>query len=227
MDIYKYAHTIANFNLFSGFTKEELNKIFNSSKFEIKKYGKGQIIHLQNDICHTMDIILNGKVSFQKIDESGKVLTVNVFSTGDILGVNLMFSSRNCYPMTFVSKTSVMLLHMHKELVIELCQNSESFMIGLMTVVSDKTIMLIDEIKFISLKSIRQCIIVFLRYEYNIQKNTVIKLNISKKDFAERLGIQRTSLNRELNKMRKDGLLEYDARTITLKNIDLSKEWEI
>lgn len=174
-----------------------------------------------------MDIILNGKVSVQKINENGKVLTVNVFSTSDILGANLIFSSRNCYPMTDVSKTSVMLLHMHKELVLELCQNSESFMIGLMTVISDKTIMLIDEIKLISLKSIRQCIIVFLRYEYHIQKNTVIKPNISKKDFAERLGIQRSSLNRELNKMRKDGLLEYDARTITLKNIDLSKEWKI
>jgi len=34
---------------------------------------------------------------------------------------------------------------------------------------------------------------------------------------AERLGIQRSSLSRELNKMRKDGLLEYDARTVTLK----------
>lgn len=84
-----------------------------------------------------MDIILNGKVSVQKIDENGKVLTVNVFSTSDILGANLIFSSRNCYPMTVVSKTSVMLLHMHKKLVLELCQNSESFMIGLMTVISD------------------------------------------------------------------------------------------
>lgn len=49
------------YRLYSGFTKEELNKIFSSSKFEIKEYGEGQIIHLQNDICHTMDIVLNGK----------------------------------------------------------------------------------------------------------------------------------------------------------------------
>jgi CRP-like cAMP-binding protein len=95
------------------------------------------------------------------------------------------------------------------------------------TVISDKAIMLTDTINLISLKSIRQCIIAFLRYEYHIQKNTVIKLNISKKDFAERLGIQRTSLNRELNKMRKDGLLEYDARTVTLKNIDVGEDWRI
>ncbi|MDD4541884.1 MAG: helix-turn-helix domain-containing protein, partial [Eubacteriales bacterium] len=33
---------------------------------------------------------------------------------------------------------------------------------------------------------------------------------------AEQLGVQRTSLSRELAKMRDNGLVEYDARTITL-----------
>ena len=61
----------------------------------------------------------------------------------------------------------------------------------------------------------------YLKYEYHIQKSNIITINISKKDLAERLGIQRSSLSRELNKMRKDGLLEYDARTVTLKNIDI------
>ena len=224
MNINKYLNAIVNFNLFSGFTKEEMNKTFSSLKFEVKEFKKGQVIHMQKDICSTMDIILKGKVSVQKIDENGKVLTVNVFSTSDILGANIIFSSRDCYPMTVVSKTSVILLSMHKELVLELCQNNESFMISLMTVISNKASMLTDTINLISLKSIRQCIIIYLKYQYNIQKNTVIKPNISKKDFAERLGIQRSSLNRELNKMKKDGLLEYDARTITLKNIDIGKD---
>jgi len=47
----------------------------------------------------------------------------------------------------------------------------------------------------------------------------VIRLHYSKKELAERLGVQRSSLGRELNKMRREGLLEYDARTITLKNL--------
>ena len=48
-------------------------------------------------------------------------------------------------------------------------------------------------------------------------------MNISKKELAERLGVQRTSLSREVNKMKNDGLLEYNARTITLKNINIVK----
>ncbi|MGI6629905.1 MAG: Crp/Fnr family transcriptional regulator [Acetivibrionales bacterium] len=195
--------------------------MFSSSKYQINQYKKEQIIHIQNEICYTMDIILEGRVSVQKIDEDGNILKINVFSGGDILGANLLFSSRNSYPMTVVSESNTVILHIYKELILELSQTNLRFMIGLMTVISDRTLLLTDKIDAISLKTIRQRIIDFLRYEYYLQKSNILQLNISKKDLAERLGIQRTSLSRELNKMRRDGLLEYNARTITLKRIDV------
>lgn len=195
--------------------------MFSSSKYKINQYNKGQIIHIQNEICYTIDIILEGRVSVQKIDEDGDILKINVFSCGDIFGANLLFSSRNSYPMTVVSESNTVILHIYKELILELSQTNLRFMIGLMTVISDRTLLLTDKIDAISLKTIRQRIIDFLRYEYYLQKSNILQLNISKKDLAERLGIQRTSLSRELNKMRRDSLLEYNARTITLKRIDV------
>lgn len=190
----------------------------------IKEYGKEQVVHLQNEICRTLDIVLIGQVAIQKIDEYGNVLTINVFSNRDIIGANLIFSSRNYYPMTVVAKSNVIILHIQRELILELCSKNINFMVALMKEISDRTVILTDKINAISLKTIRQCIVDFLRYECHLQKSNVIKLNISKKDLSERLGIQRSSLSRELNKMREDGLLEYDARTITLKNISISKE---
>lgn len=166
-----------------------------------------------------MDIILEGKVSVQKIDEEGNILKVAVFSGGDILGANLLFSSSNHYPMTIVSESKTVVLHAYKDLILELCQKNTAFMAGLLTVISNKALVLTEKIDAISFKTVRQRIADFLKYEYYVQKSTVIKLNTTKKDLAERLGIQRTSLSRELNKMRKDGLLEYDAKTITLKGI--------
>ncbi len=58
----------------------------------------------------------------------------------------------------------------------------------------------------------------FISYESYIQKSTAVKVGISKKDLAQRMEVQRSSLSRELNKMRKDGLIEFDSKTITLKN---------
>lgn len=217
MKIDDYIDVIANMNLFCNFSYEELSRIFKPSKFEIKEYKKEEIIHLQNELCHTMDIIISGKVIVQKIEENGNVLTINDFSVGDSLGANIIFSSKNYYPMTIAAISKVVILHLKKELILELCQNSIDFMTLLLQEISDRTLFLTDKIATISLKTIRQRIDEFLKYEYYIQKSNVIKLNISKKDLAERIGIQRTSLSRELNKMRKEGLIEYDSRTITIK----------
>jgi len=57
-------------------------------------------------------------------------------------------------------------------------------------------------------------------YESYVQKSNIIKLEVTKKDLAEKFGVQRSSLSRELNKMRKDGLIEYDAYSITIVNLD-------
>ncbi|MGV8906952.1 MAG: Crp/Fnr family transcriptional regulator [Acetobacterium sp.] len=221
INIDNYLEVIASLDLFYGFTKDDLKGIFSLLKYDIKAYNKDQIIHLQNECCNTMDIIVNGQVSVQNLDENGNILLINIFLDGDILGANLMFSSRNNYPMTVVAQTEAVILHIHKEFVLELCQMNKDFMIALMTAISDRTLILTDKINAISLKTIRQCIMDFLKYEYHIQKTNVIKLGISKKDFAERLGIQRSSLSRELNKMRKEGLLEYDSKTITIKDISI------
>ena len=219
MKIDNYLDAIYATNLFCGFSKIELSEIFSTSKYEINEYKKEEIIHLQNEICHTMDIILYGKVTVQNIDENGNILTINVFSASENIGANIIFSSKNFYPMTIAAISKVIILHIKKELILELCQTNIDFMVHLMQQISDRTVFLTDKIAAISLKTIRQRIMDFLKYEYYIQKSNVIKLEISKKDLAERLGIQRTSLSRELNKMHKDGFIEYDAKTITLKKL--------
>jgi len=204
---------------FKDFTRQEVNQILQERECRIKKYEKDQMIHMENEKCSTMDIILAGKLTIQNIDANGNVLTIGTFFVGDMIGANLMFSSRNAYPMTAISSCETTLLQIERDLVLELCRKKESFMQALLGVISDKTIVLTDKINAISLKTIRQYLTEIIKYEEKRQGSKVILLGVSKKELAERLGIQRSSLSRELNKMRKDGLVDFDARTITIKNL--------
>ncbi|PKM60139.1 MAG: Crp/Fnr family transcriptional regulator [Firmicutes bacterium HGW-Firmicutes-4] len=207
-------------SLFSDFSDEALNQVFRAHYYEKREYEKDQVIHFQNECCRTMDLILSGRVAVQNLDREGNVLTISIFQDGDVLGANLIFSSRNNYPMTVLAQSLVEILHLDQEMILELCQMNRTFMIGLMKAISDKTLILTDKINAISMKTIRQCIIDFLHYESRIQKSQRIRLPSSKKDLAQRFGIQRSSLSRELNKMRQDGLIDYDAKTITIKDLD-------
>lgn len=211
---------LSGHSLFSDFSDEALNQVFRAHYHEKRAYEKDQVIHFQNECCRTMDLILSGRVAVQNLDKEGNVLTISIFQEGDVLGANLIFSSRNNYPMTVLAQSPVVILHLHQELVLELCQMNRTFMVGLMKAISDKTLILTDKINAISMKTIRQCIIDFLRVESRIQKSQVVQLPSSKKDLAQRFGIQRSSLSRELNKMRQDGLVDFDSKTITIKNLN-------
>ena len=178
-------------------------------------------MHLQNEKCDNLDIILSGTVSVQKIDSAGDMLTICNFMAGDIMGENLLFSHRNSYPVTAIAKYDTEILQIKKDLILMLCQNNINFLNSFLQSISDKTLILTDKIKTLTLKTIRQCIIEFLLYEYHLQKCTTIKLNYSKKELAEKIGVQRPSLFRELNKMRKDGLLTYDSRSIIITDVNL------
>ena len=63
-------------------------------------------------------------------------------------------------------------------------------------------------------RTIRECIISYLNYESKKQESSTIKLEITKKALAERIGVQRTSLSRELARMRDEGLIDFDSESI-------------
>ena len=65
-------------------------------------------------------------------------------------------------------------------------------------------------------RTIRESIISYLDYERKKQNSNIIKLSMTKKALAERIGVQRTSLSRELAKMREDGLIEFTPVSISL-----------
>jgi CRP-like cAMP-binding protein len=194
-------------NFFSGFCEVELSEIIRSPETTINQFQKDQVIHLKNEPCHRMDVILSGRVAVLNLDENGNMLTVNVFGVGESVGENLLFAVKNGYPMTVVAATQVTLLQLERELVVALCQKN-----------AQKTMILTDKLTVISLKTVRQRIYDYLSHQYQLQKTLVITLGCSKKELAERLGVQRTSLSRELAKMKKAGLLDYDAKTITIKS---------
>lgn len=224
MNIKDYLDILKLTGLFDEFSAKELLNLFKTHNYIISKYNKGSIIHFESEKCNYWDIILKGQVFVQKIDEKGNVLTVAEFKIGDNIGGNLLFSKYPYYPMSVIAKSDAEILHIDKDFVLQLCQTSQDFLIQFLTCISDKTAILTSKIKSISMKSIKESIIEFLNYEYYSQKSKEIKLNMTKKELAERLGIQRTSLSRELNKMKKDGLIDYDAHSITICDFDIIRK---
>lgn len=118
--------------------------------------------------------------------------------------------------MTVTAKEPTVILEISKERLFKLFTVHQRFLEKYLEIVSDHVTILGDRIKHYVNRTIRESVISFLEYESKKQNTNRIKLKMTKKALAEKIGVQRTSLSRELAKMKRDGLILYDADSITL-----------
>lgn len=216
MKILNYIDFLMQLSLFSGLVKETLSTLLEQEAF-IQNFTSNQIIYLQNEKANTMDIVLEGGIIVQNIDQKGNTLSIVSLGKGDMLGGNLIFSDKNEYPMTLIAKSDTLLLRMKKDTILNLCQIDKKFLINLLALFSDKALVLTTKISSLARKTIKEKIMDFLIFESNHQGSDKIILSLSKKELSDRFGIERPSLQRELKKMKNEGLIDYDSRSITLK----------
>ena len=207
---------IRNTTLIKSLSYGDVNTNRINGKLKIVSYKQNSVIHFDRELCSTLEIIISGKVVIDRIEESGNLLTISEFYKDDILGGNLLFSKNPYYPMTVSTQLSTDILEIDKEVLFELFCNNPVFLRTYLELTSDRAFILGDKIKHYVNKTIRESIMNYLNYESKKQKSNHIKLNITKKALAERIGVQRTSLSRELAKMRKDGLIVFDRNSITI-----------
>ncbi|MFI3210294.1 MAG: Crp/Fnr family transcriptional regulator [Peptostreptococcaceae bacterium] len=203
--------------LLSFISEDNIDYVISNSV--IKKYKKSAIIYFKDDICLSYDIILNGKISVEDIDKDGNIDKLCEFMKGDVLGDVLIFSSENKYPMNIVVSKNCEILHIKKEILLDLCQKDIYFLERFLSSLSNKAVVLKNKIKLLSSKNLREKIINFLIKEENIQNTNIISLNRTKTELANYFGVQRSSLSRELKNMKDEGLIDFDLKTISIINI--------
>jgi len=207
---------LKNLKLLEAIDPLLLEQYIKNGNFIIKKYHKNNILHFEGEPCKKVEIILTGRVVVERIDESGSLMNIAEFLNDDLLGGNLIFSKNAYYPMTITTKENSILLEINKDVLFNLFNNNPEFLKTYLEYISDHAYMLGDKIKHYVNRSIRDSIFSFLEHERKAQNSSKVVLNMTKTTLAEKIGVQRTSLSRELNKMKKVGLIDFDAKSITI-----------
>lgn len=202
--------------LFSSFSPMELECLFGKQPYSIKGYTRNQMIYLPGESCTSLDILLQGSVSLQSLDDGGSLFKAQVLANGDIYGATLLFGSCNKFPMTVVSEGPSEVLHLSKALVLDLCKENSLFTETMLQIVSDKAHALSTTLTNLTSRTLKENLLCYLKDEAAEQGSQVIQLRITKKELAHRLGVERTSLSRTLALLRDEKILTFDKGRITL-----------
>ncbi|AAK78860.1 CRP-like cAMP-binding protein [Clostridium acetobutylicum] len=210
--------------LFSKIETQEIDHLFSSINYSIKEYYKDETIAIEGDTCNKIGIVLSGCVEIQKIYESGKSLTITTLEESKIFGEAIIFSNKTSYPSTIIACTKSTIIFIPKASISKLCSDNSLFLNGFMSLLSNKILMLNKKLKNMSYHTIREKISNYILEQYEAQNNLTFKMNKSKKQLSEMLGIPRPSLSREFINLREEGIIDFDRTSITILDINSLKE---
>nr|WP_272876582.1 Crp/Fnr family transcriptional regulator [Clostridium sp. Cult1] len=216
-----YIEQLSKCILFKDINKKEIINILEKIPYQIIDYSRGQVIAIEGDDCHSLGIILKGKVEIQKIFPSGQITTINNFKEGNIFGESLVFSDRHTYPATITAIESCTIMYIEKTDIVNLSMLNSRILTNFVSVLSDRILMLNDRISNLSQDSLRKKISNFLLSEYKKQNNIVLTFPYTRKKMAELLNVPRPSLSRELTNMKNEGIIDFDKNIIKILDLDL------
>lgn len=187
-------------------------------------YKKDKYIHFNSDYCDNIDIIIEGIVEIEHLNEDGKKMIVKLSNPLDIIGLNIVFSKNPFYIMNFIARTDVKMLHISKEALLEESKNNAQLMNNIFELLSENSMLLGYRFKNEFKITIREKLINYFIKLYDIQQTVKIKLPLTKIELASMLGVHRTSLSRELKRMIDQSLIHMDFNIITLNFLDKKEQ---
>ncbi len=205
---------IKEIDLFSQIDEKQLKDHLKMGLIRLTTYPKGSVIYHRNDFCQNLDVVYSGALMAYVLSEKGSLTSMFEFKKNSIIGGNLLFGDHHTYPFTIISE-NCQLFHIQKEAILDYLHNYH-FVLSYVKSLSLNSQTMNQKIAMVTQNTLRDNILIYLRQQAILQKNTKILLPISKKEWADFLGVQRPSLFRELKKLKEEGLIDIDNRLIQL-----------
>ncbi|MGE5394108.1 MAG: Crp/Fnr family transcriptional regulator [Candidatus Saccharibacteria bacterium] len=204
-------------SVFLGLTPEDIRSLFNQIHYQVKTYGKNEVITSAGDVCDRLLIVQQGSVKAEMNDYSGKTIKIEDLGVPQPLATAFLFGRQNRFPVTVSANTEVEMVSIPKSEFVKLLQLNSRILNNYLNTISTRAQFLSQKLKFLSFKTIKQKIAHYLLEKAGDKLHTV-EVPQSQEQLAEMFGVTRPSLARSLGEMVQEGLIETQRRSIKILN---------
>ncbi|MBI2619002.1 MAG: Crp/Fnr family transcriptional regulator [Ignavibacteriales bacterium] len=213
---------LRNVPIFADLDDVELEKI--AKLGSRKKYKKGNIIVLEQEMGAALFIIISGKVKVVRTDEEGREVILSIFGPGEFFGEMALLDglSRSA---TVVATAKAELLMIHRREFLDLLQEFPPVAISLLAELTMRLRKADAQIKSLSLKDAAgrvANVILLLADDVGIfKKGKVVVEDLPlQQDMANMAGTSRETVSRMMHQFMEKGHISLEANKLTINNYE-------
>lgn len=225
----EHKETLQKVNLFMNIEGNELIHVLTCLAPRISKFEKGEFVTMEGHDFIGIGIILDGKVKITQTNEAGERMILNQLSPGGVFGEMIAFSNNNKWLATVVADSNCTVMFLRSDAIINHCQRMcighKQLMLNMLTIVSNKALMMNRKVRYLSIKSMRGKLSKFLMEEYHRHNKKMFEIRYNRNELAEFLHVSRPSMSRELSRMKDEGIIDYYKESFKLLDIETLKDY--
>ncbi|MDF2678627.1 MAG: putative transcriptional regulator, Crp/Fnr family [Bacillota bacterium] len=220
---------IKNNILFKDINEDEIKTILACSKAYVQEFEDNEVVFERQDTVKSIGIVIEGTFNLVTQKYNGTRVIVTSLGSNDLFGEALIFSSEKRSPYDLVSSGHSKAIFISYGVFINMCKEvclfHKTLINNMLTILSDKIIMLNNKMHILNSDSIKEKIAVYLISIHNKTKALTFEMPMKRQELSEFLNVTRPSLSREFSNMQNDNIIEVDRSTV--KILDLEKLYEL
>ena len=221
----QYYPILKNCALFRRINEQEIGSLMLCLGAQARSFKAEDYIFFAGDEIGAVGIVLSGIVEVMKESLSGNKHIVAFLGPAEMFAEGIVCTVKRISPVTVRVKENAMVLFIPYEKIIKSCGNSCLFHISLiqnmMQVLGEKNVNLNRKLELLTLKGMREKIASYLLNESNERGSKMFQIILNRTELADYLNVSRTSMCRELARMKDEGLIDFYGNSFKLLNKEL------
>jgi len=200
--------------LYEGLTMEELNLVYEQTRPVVRAYDQDEIIVDQGSRVSSIGVIKSGTVASIKYDLNGEAQLLRTYKQGGVICLDTLYSKSQVSPVALICQTDCIIgftpfLRLFESTFIGVATR-EKILHNIARILSDEHVQLIFKIDLLSMYTLEERIMTYLRHMKDKSGQDTFDIGLTQKQFADFLWVNRSVLSTELNRMRKEGMIDYE-----------------
>lgn len=211
----KHLECAINSGIFSEIKKADYIDAFEQLKITDKRYQKNEAIFFEGDVIDKICIIEKGSVRGEKNYPNGEIHIVSVFEEGYVFGLEIATSRTRKSAIDFISNedTEIVFISISS---MDKSKYAADIRKALSYRMADDNIRMTHKIEILAERSLRGRIMVYLRVLQRKALGNTVTVKMSREQMAQFLCVNRSALSNELNKMKREGIIDFKSSRFTI-----------
>lgn len=222
-----YLDVLKNCALFKEIAPGDIPHLLSCLGSHTKNYQTHEYPFLAGDKVDHVGIVLEGSFEIIKENPAGSRHIVAFLAPPHLFAEGIVCTTHRISPVTVRAKENSKILLIPYERIIKSCKNTCSFHLQLvenmLMILGDKNFALNNKIDLLMIKGMREKIATYLLNESNARNSLTFQIVPNRNELAEYLNVSRTSMCRELAKMKELNILDYYQNSFKILSLDALK----